>query len=419
MLARPVPSPHPKLPHHLIEAALDAVGEIFIEHRFADKVIEKRFRATTQWGSRDRRLFAETVYDLVRWWRWLWHLAGLPPEEYLEKKALSMDRLWLVWAAYWVGKGRDLPRWPEVEEMNADKHRRRAAREVPAAVRDSIPDWLDQRGAAELGDDWPRVRTSLNDPAPVFLRVNTLKAAPGKVCNMLIEEQFDCAPVPCLPDALQLAKRQNVFPSQAFKEGLFEVQDAGSQRIAPFLDAQPGMRVVDACAGGGGKSLHLAALMKGKGRILAMDNVDWKLKELRKRAARAGVQTIEARLIEGSDTIKRQHNSADRVLLDVPCSGLGVIRRNPDAKWKLHEDELLRLRKLQAEILRDYSRMVKPGGKLVYATCSIFRSENEDQVQAFLKEHGAEWTLEEEMRLHPGDDGGDGFYAARLARRPL
>lgn len=417
MLARWVPSPHPKLPHHLIEAALDAVGEIFVERHFADKVIEKRFRATTQWGSRDRRLFAETVYDLVRWWRWLWHLAGLPAEEYLNKDALSMDRLWLVWAAYWLNKGHELPRWPEVEEMNADKLRRRSAREISAAVRQSVPDWLDKRGSEELGKDWPAVLASLNEQAPVFLRVNTLKAAPGKVCHSLIEEGFPCVTVPGLPDALRMEKRQNVFPSLAFQTGQFEVQDAGSQRIAPFLEVEPGMRVVDACAGAGGKSLHLAALMKGKGRILAMDTVEWKLKELRKRAARAGVQTLEARLIEGPDTIKRQAGTADRVLLDVPCSGLGVIRRNPDAKWKLHEDELLRLRNLQTEILRDYSRMVKPGGKLVYATCSIFRSENEDQVKAFLQEHGSEWTLEEEMRLHPGDDGGDGFYAARLSRK--
>ena len=416
MLARRVPSPPPKLPHHLIEAALNAVGEIFIERHFADKVIERRFRATPQWGSRDRRLFAETVYDIVRWWRWLWHLAGMPPEEYLQKEALSMERMWVVWAAYWLDKGHELPRWPEVEDMNADKLRRRKARAVPEAVRHSIPDWLDQRGAVELGDKWSRVMITLNEPAPVFLRVNTLKGAPGKVCHLLNEEGFECATVPGLPDTLQMAKRQNVFPSQVFKDGLIEVQDAGSQRIAPFLQVEPGMRVIDACAGAGGKSLHLAALMKNKGRILSLDTIEWKLKELRKRAARADVQNLEARVIEGHETIKRQHDLADRVLLDVPCSGLGVMRRNPDAKWKLHEDELQRLRTLQSEILRDYSRMVKPGGKLVYATCSIFRSENEDQVKSFLSEHGDTWTLEEEMRLLPGDDGGDGFYAARLVR---
>src|SRR5262245_45721204 len=163
MLARRVPSAPVKLPHHLIQAALHAVGEVFIDRPFADKVIEKRFRATPQWGSRDRRLFAETVYDLVRWWRWLWHLAGLPPEEYLDKESLSEERVWLVWAAYWIDKGHELPRWPEVEEMNADKHRRRAARTVTPAVRHSIPDWLDKRGAEELGKAWPRVMASLNE----------------------------------------------------------------------------------------------------------------------------------------------------------------------------------------------------------------------------------------------------------------
>jgi 16S rRNA (cytosine967-C5)-methyltransferase len=176
------------------------------------------------------------------------------------------------------------------------------------------------------------------------------------------------------------------------------------------------MRVVDGCAGAGGKSLHLAALMKNKGRIVALDTIEWKLKELRKRAARAGADTIETKVIEGAQTIKRLRETADRVLLDVPCSGLGVIRRNPDAKWKLHEEELTRLTALQADILERYSRMTRPGGKLVYATCSIFRSENEDQVRAFLQKYGEEWTLEEEFRLQPGDDGGDGFYAARLAR---
>lgn len=418
MLARTVPSVHSKIPQLIIRELLSALTDIFLDRRFADKVIEHRFRAHREWGARDRRLFAESLYDIIRWWRWLWHLAGLPPEEYQQKGALSQERLWLVWSAYWLDKGHELPNWPECEGMNADKLRRRKSRDVPPAIRASVPDWLYERGAHELGAEWARIVTSLNEPAPVFVRVNALKAQTGKVCNLLNEEGFECVPVKAgLPDALQMVKRQNVFQSESFQSGLFEVQDAGSQRIAPFLEAGPGMRVVDGCAGGGGKTLHLAALMKNKGRIIAMDTVEWKLKELRKRAARAGADTIETRLIDDPQTIKKLKDSADRVLLDVPCSGLGVMRRNPDSKWKLHEEELTRLRTLQAEILREYSRMVKPGGKLVYATCSIFRSENEDQVQAFLKDHGDEWMLEEEMKLRPGDDGGDGFYAARLLRR--
>jgi 16S rRNA (cytosine967-C5)-methyltransferase len=220
-----------------------------------------------------------------------------------------------------------------------------------------------------------------------------------------------------IPSVLVLKQRANVFGLKAFKEGLFEVQDASSQRVAPFLQVEPGMRVIDACAGGGGKTLHLAALMQNKGRILALDVHEWKLAELRRRAARAGVDIAEVRAIESSKTIKRLTNDADRVLLDVPCSGLGVLRRNPDAKWKLSEAEIERLVVQQQEILTRYSAMVKPGGKMVYATCSVLPSENENQVRGFLARHGAAWELEEELKLNPAETGHDGFYAARLTRR--
>jgi 16S rRNA (cytosine967-C5)-methyltransferase len=418
VLAQAVPkTPPQKLPHLIIVQVIEALADVFLDGYHADKVIERRFRAHPKWGSRDRRLFAESVYDSIRWWRWYWHLAGLPAEEYLQKEALDATRLWQIWSVYWFEKHGSLPDWIECKDLNLDKVQRRRDRTAPPAVRASFPDWLHERGALELGADWPHALAMLNEPAPVFLRANTLKAAAGKVCHTLAEEGYESRPVgEELPDALVLTKRQNVFQTQAFKDGLFEVQDAGSQRIAPFLQVAPGMRVVDGCAGAGGKSLHLAALMKNKGRIVALDTIEWKLKELRKRAARAGADTIETRVIEGTQTIKRLRETADRVLLDVPCSGLGVIRRNPDAKWKLHEEELTRLTLLQADILERYSRMTRPGGKLVYATCSIFRSENEDQVRAFLQKHGDEWTLEEEFRLQPGDDGGDGFYAARLMR---
>jgi 16S rRNA (cytosine967-C5)-methyltransferase len=203
----------------------------------------------------------------------------------------------------------------------------------------------------------------------------------------------------------------------AFKEGLFEVQDASSQRVASFMYVEPGMRVIDACAGGGGKTLHIAALMQNKGRILALDVHDWKLNELRKRAGRAGVDIAETRVIESSKTLKRLANHADRLLLDVPCSGLGVLRRNPDAKWKLSEIEIDRLIIEQQDILTRYSAMVKPGGKLVYATCSILPSENEQQIERFLATHGETWTLEEELKINPATTRHDGFYAARLVKK--
>jgi 16S rRNA (cytosine967-C5)-methyltransferase len=211
--------------------------------------------------------------------------------------------------------------------------------------------------------------------------------------------------------------RKNVFTSQAFKNGFFEVQDASSQMIAPLLGVEPGHRVIDACAGAGGKSLHMAAMMKNKGKIISLDIHEWKLTELKARARRDGVDVIETRLIDSSKVIKRMHATADRLLLDVPCSGMGVLRRNPDTKWKLSNDEIARLHQLQYEILTSYAPMTKKGGRMVYATCSILPSENEKQIEKFLGEHGAEWTLLKQIHLRPDKEGFDGFYGALLERK--
>jgi 16S rRNA (cytosine967-C5)-methyltransferase len=188
--------------------------------------------------------------------------------------------------------------------------------------------------------------------------------------------------------------------------------------VAPLLAPEPGMRVVDACAGGGGKTLHLAALMQSKGQLIALDTLEWKLEALKKRARRAGASNIETRVIENSKVIKRLHGSADRLLLDVPCSGLGVLRRNPDSKWKLSPAQIEQLRATQQDILQRYSPIVRPGGRMVYATCSILPSENEMQVATFLaSEAGKDFRLLEERRILPQDAGFDGFYIALLERR--
>src|SRR5690606_6606943 len=156
------------------------------------------------------------------------------------------------------------------------------------------------------------------------------------------------------PEGLTLTERKNIFQSRAFQDGLFEVQDFGSQQIAPFLQAEPGMRVIDACAGTGGKSLHLATCMKNKGRLISTDVAAWKLEEFKTRARRAGVHNFETRTIESPKSIKRLHETADRLLLDVPCSGLGVLKRNPDARWKLKPEYITKIRNTQQAILNDY-----------------------------------------------------------------
>ena len=287
------------------------------------------------------------------------------------------------------------------------------------AFRESVPDWLDALGVAELGEEtWGEELHALNQQAAVVLRVNTLKIDKEALRAQLAKEGYETELLEGYPDALQLKKRANVFLSEAFKQGLFELQDASSQRVAPLLlgawnPSQGSLKVADCCAGAGGKTLHLAALMGGKGKIVAMDIYPQKLDELSRRAKRNGAYNIEARLIEAK-YLKRQRGTFDRVLIDAPCSGLGVLRRNPDTKWKLTPEFLQEIRQTQAQLLAQYSLLVKEGGSLVYATCSILPSENEQQVQHFLaSEAGKRFTLVEQHKIS-ATQGYDGFYMAAL-----
>jgi 16S rRNA (cytosine967-C5)-methyltransferase len=248
------------------------------------------------------------------------------------------------------------------------------------------------------------------------LRANTLKTNQKALQDLLNEINIETSVLAELPDALILQKRSNISKTELYKNGFFEVQDAASQLVAPFLDVKLGMRVIDACAGAGGKALHLSALMQNKGRVVAMDVEERKLTELLKRVKRNGVDNIETKLIDGK-TLLSLENSADRLLLDVPCSGLGVIRRNPDAKWKLTPAFIDNLRRVQWKILSEYSAMLKKGGKMVFATCSLLPSESEFHIQRLLTEQPENWELLSERRTSPATDGYDGFYMACLLKK--
>ncbi len=387
------------------EAVIQSLDSIFGSKRYADKVIEKVLKSNPKWGARDRRFIAETTYDIVRWYLLLKRITEAKGDDY-----------WKLLAGWCILHSIDLPAWDEFRGVSISKVKdeEKKARNI-RKVRESIPDWLDELGERELGKFWDRELSALNEEAPVVLRVNTLKIAKRDLHDKLKDENVKTFPHPDFQEALVLDERQNVFGTPSFKEGLFEVQDAASQLIAPYLKIEPGMRVIDACAGAGGKTLHLAALMKNKGRIIAMDVETWKLDELSKRARRAGVSNMETRVIESSKTIKRLENSADRLLLDVPCSGMGVIKRNPDAKWKLSPDFIEKVKELQQHILNDYCMMVKPGGLMVYSTCSILTSENENQVKRFLESRSNQFELLDERRTWPSE-GFDGFYMALLKR---
>lgn len=394
-----------KLHSHLIFKIVEVLDMVFLEKRYADKVLEKTFKANKKLGSRDRKFFAETVYEVIRHYRFYSEVM---------KSDLSLDLV----VAHLVKTRGNLPGEPDFNDFDVEKIQSRLKYKYPAEILNSFPDWIHQLCEAEFKTEWPELMRALNIQAEVFLRTNTLRTTKKELQAALLKEEIETKTVDGFEDCIALVERKNVFTTECFKKGFFEVQDAASQRIAALLDPQSGDRVVDACAGAGGKSLHLAARMKNKGKIISMDIHEWKLGELKKRAARGGVDIIETKVIETNKTIKRLENSFDKILLDVPCSGMGVIRRNPDTKWKLSQEEIDRMVILQREIIRDYSKMAKPKAVMVYATCSILHRENEEQVKWFLTEteEGKTWKLVEEMRLWPHKDGFDGFYAAKLER---
>lgn len=394
-----------RLHNNTIRGVHTALKAIFEEGQYADKVIARTLKSNTKWGARDRAFIAETTYEMVRWWRLI---------NYLSKS----NDYWDLFGTYWLMNGNELPPWEEFQKLSPEKLRQKYEELENEATIESIPDWLDELGRKELGEKWSDEIHSLNQQAEVVLRVNTLKTTRERLKNRLKEDGVSTHTIKGYPDALILEERQNVFRNSAFKEGLFEVQDGSSQLVADALALEPGMRVIDACAGAGGKTLHMASRMEDKGKIIAMDPEEWKLQQTKLRARRSGISIIERRIIEGSKTIKRLKDSADRLLLDVPCSGLGVLRRNPDTKWKLSLDSIDKVKQTQQEILQAYPSMLKPGGQMVYATCSILPSENQDQIAKFLdSEAGKNFELIEDQKIFSHESGFDGFYIARLSKK--
>lgn len=390
-----------KMHRVLAEAAAAVVHAVFKENRVLDHALAAAFSNHPQWGKRDRSFIAETVFEVVRWRRALAFVA-------------DHDETAAMCAAQWRRMGYELPDWWIRRGISAATmaERESALAEQPRVVRESIPDWLDELGEAQLGAAWEREIHALNLRAPVVLRVNRLLGTREETREWLAANGVEFSPVDGFPDALRLPDGR-VLPKPLRGDGRIEIQDAASQAIAPLLDPKPGEFVIDACAGAGGKTLHLAALMNNQGTIHAFDIEARKLEELRQRARRAGVRCIRTGLIDEA-MVKRMAGAADRLLIDAPCSGLGTLRRQPDLKWRLKPGRLKELCALQRHLLETYPAMLKPGGFLVYATCSILPDENRRAVEHLLSRGG--FSFIRELDLSPASAGHDGFYAALLRR---
>ncbi len=412
-------------PNALVELSTELLHRVLQFESPADRVVSDFFRQHRTLGMRERHTLAETTYTVLRQRLLYQHLAQSGRGE-MERRLVLLG---------WQGNAAFLraalvegeAQWLEnVESVD------RAA--LPERLRHNLPEWLAERLKAEVaGEFWPLVE-SLNSNAPLDLRVNTFKAKREQVLAEFAVAGIEVTPTPYSPWGLRAQGKPALHKLDVFMRGDVEVQDEGSQLLALLIDAKRGEMVVDFCAGAGGKTLALGASMRNTGRLYAFDTSGHRLAALKPRLARSGLSNVHPVQIahERDDRIKRLAGKIDRVLVDAPCSGLGTLRRNPDMKWRQSPEAVDELRVKQMAILNSAGRLTKPGGRLVYATCSLLRAENEDIADAFCAEHSrdfkrvpAEQVLAgahveqagslvqgSNLRLWPHKHGTDGFFAA-------
>jgi 16S rRNA (cytosine967-C5)-methyltransferase len=392
-----------KLHRHLCASTLEIAKSVLVNHRVLDHELAAAFDENPKWGKRDRNFVAESLFETTRWRRVLSFL-------------VDSEETNSILTAQWLLMGYELPEWHQYNGLPADEilARQPLIADQPRAIRQSIPDWLDQLGHAELGDLWEPQLAALNEKPSVFLRVNTLLSTVEEAQAWLAENNVETTILPDHPHALALPPGK-MLPKALRLDGRIEIQDPSSQSISTLLDPQPGERIIDACSGAGGKALHLCALSNNEARIFAMDVDEKKLTALKTRAKRARATEISPKPITET-TPTDFENIADSLLIDSPCSGLGTLKRQPDLKWRLKPAAIDRVRSIQAQLLAEYPKMLKPGGKLLYATCSILPSENQNQIASFLERHPGKFRLVSQTNLLPSETGHDGFHASLLLK---
>lgn len=412
-------------PNALLELTTELLHRVLQFQHPADKVVSDFFRQQRALGTRERHTLAETTYAVLRQRLLFQHLAQSGKGEVERRLAI------LAWQGNEGFLRADLS---EVEQQWLEKVGTVDRAALPDRLRHNLPEWLAERLMLAMGDDfWPLVN-SLNRPAPLDLRVNVLKARRDEVVAALKAEDILAVPTPYSPWGLRVHGKPALHKVAVFMRGDVEVQDEGSQLLALMTDAKRGEMVVDFCAGAGGKTLALGAAMRNTGRLYAFDTSGHRLAALKPRLARSGLSNVYPVQIahERDDRIKRLAGKIDRVLVDAPCSGLGTLRRNPDMKWRQSPASIDELRLKQAAILASASRLLKPGGRLVYATCSLLAEENEaiaaefsdaarqsfrpvPALEVLQRAHAGEpqsLVRGDHLRLWPHRHETDGFFAA-------
>ena len=431
-----------------VAATIELLDEIVSRsERPADLVANAFFRARRFIGGGDRRAVSERVWGILRrygqlaWWLDRTRHPGRDARAIVSADLMLVESMSLDQLAALFDGGRSRPAPIDDSEVRALRQMEGHSLshpEQPDWVRLNVQEWVAPHLKEAYGEAWGREIAALETPPPVDLRVNRLKADLEAARAALKREGIETEPMRYAPNGLRLRKRLSVVAGAAFQDGLVEVQDEGSQLVAALVDGRPGMQVADYCAGAGGKTLAIAAGMNNKGRVVAMDVYESRLDRSAQRLRRAGAHNVERRPIgpDNAKWLKRQKAAFDRVLVDAPCTGTGTWRRNPDGRWTLRPEDLAELVPKQAAILEAAARLVKPGGGLVYATCSVLLPENERQVEAFLARHpefeivpvaklwpeavGTEPPAQSAespyLRLSPLRHGTDGFFAATMVR---
>ena len=393
---------------NIAQAIITELDDIFNRQKQANKVINSLLKSQKKWGSRDRKFVARVLYDIVRWKRMYEHVA--------EADILTREGKWRVLGAWSVLNRVDLPDWVDFQHVDIEEILLNIQNIQDESIKQSVPDWLFQLGKKHLGKQWQTELVAMNEEAPLTIRVNRLKTSPEKLMTILNREGVETFREDVYPDALFVKERKKLTHLKSYRQGLFEVQDASSQLVAPFTEAGPSDIVIDACAGAGGKTLHLATQMQNKGQIYAYDIFDSKIEELLRRAKRNGVKNIVEAGIINPKVVMKNKEKADVLLLDAPCSSLGTLSRNPGLKWELNMDKLQNINAIQRNIINDYEQMLKPGGYLIYVTCSILPLENEMIVNNFLSTH-KNYIFVEDLTIYPSTAIGDGFYMAKLKKQ--
>ena len=423
--------------HARLRQASALLGQILHFSYPADAVIDQYFKANRNMGSKDRAFAAETAYGCLRHKRELDALyEPIYKPESDEERSRWLAATWLLKYGGWSARALMQAGFNTGAIELVERIRALDLFEFPLAVRANFPNWLAESLVRQFGDEETiKLAEALNQPAPVDIRANSLKTSREALQAQLKEEGYELTPTPYSPYGLRRDKRGPLFTSQAFRSGLFELQDEGSQLIGLLADAKPKDKIVDFCAGAGGKTLQMAAMMGNTGVVLAFDVSRKRLDRIKPRLVRAGVDTVQRYVIhdEHDPVLNRLAGTADTVIVDAPCSGTGTLRRNPDIKWK--EINLAELTALQSRILVAASKLVKPGGRLVYATCSLLDEENSGVTSTFLAEYPDFQTvsageilerqgvnileaygLDGALRLLPHRHGTDGFYALAMER---